>query len=174
MKLLFCKKCNGTNVLGSTELNEAAFSQHTCQICDRTISDIGKEEIIDTRNFKILIIDDEQGFLQIMNEVMGKDYSVTLAANGRDGLNQAINIQPDLILLDVSLPDTNGYDLCRSMKLHDVTCHIPIFFVTSHDHDIEQQKGFNVGAVDYITKPVIIQVLHAKISLHLRMKQLSC
>ena len=173
MKLVSCNKCNGINVLESAVVDELGSVQCRCQICGRIIPETLNKDILDTENFKLLIIDDEQGFLQIMNELLGKDYSVTTAVNGRDGFDLARKIQPDLILLDISLPDSNGYELCRSMKLHDDTCHIPIFFVTSHDDDLEEQKGFAVGAVDYITKPVVIQVLNAKIALHLQMKRLT-
>lgn len=173
MKLLFCNKCHGTNVLELQDLYKENSDQYLCQICGRSIPDLLSKDIIDTEDFKLLIIDDEKGFLQIMEELMAKDYSVTTASNGRDGFDLAIKIQPDLIFLDIGLPDNNGYELCRSIKEHDATCHIPIIFVTSHDHDIEEQKGFDVGAVDYITKPVVIQVLKAKIAIYVRMKQIS-
>ncbi len=174
MKILFCDHCNGRNILGSEELEEISQGQYRCQICDRIIQPTSSKDIIDTSSFKLLFIDDEQGFLHIMDKIMSKDYSVTIAANGADGFDLAKTTEPDLILLDISLPDIDGYELCKSMKLHGDTCHIPIFFVTAHDSDIEEQKGFEVGAIDYITKPISIQVLHAKIALHLRMKQLSC
>jgi len=76
-------------------------------------------------------------------------------------------IQLDLILLDVALPDIGGYELCKFMKLHERTCHIPIMFVTSHNDNIKIQKGFELEAMDYIPKPISIQVLHSKIAIHL-------
>ncbi len=174
MKILFCDQCNGRNVLNSEELEKIDRSQYSCRICGRVIPQVSHGDIIDTGSFKLLFVDDEQGFLHIMDKIMSKDYSVTIAANGADGFDLAKTTEPDLILLDISLPDIDGYELCKSMKLHGDTCHIPIFFVTAHDSDIEEQKGFEVGAIDYITKPISIQVLHAKVALHLRMKQLSC
>lgn len=174
MKIVFCDACNGRNILNSEELEKIDQSPYRCQICNRVIQQASYGDSIDTGSFKLLFIDDEQGFLHIMDKIMSKDYSVTIAANGADGFELAQKTQPDLILLDISLPGIDGYELCRSMKRHKETCHIPIFFVTAHDRDIEEQKGFEVGAIDYITKPISIQVLHGKIALHLRMKQLSC
>jgi cyclic di-GMP phosphodiesterase len=174
MKIAFCDKCNGRNVFDDDELEKLKWAEHNCTICGRLSGQTVYEAIIDTMSFKLLFIDDELGFLQTMDAIMSKDYSVSTAANGAEGMKLAKSTQPDLIFLDISLPDIDGYELCRSLKLDDDTCHIPIFFITAHDRDIEEQKGFEVGAIDYITKPVSIQVLNAKIALHLRMKQLSC
>lgn len=172
MKIAFCDQCNGRNVLDDNDLEEFKQGRHGCQICGRPIRRELHEVVIDTTTFKLLFIDDDPGFLQIMDKIMSRDYTVGTAANGTDGMKVAKATQPDLILLDLSLPDIDGYGLCRSMKLDRDTCHIPILFVTAHDSDIEEQRGFEVGGMDYITKPISIQVLHARIALYLRMKQL--
>ena len=173
MKIVFCDQCNGRNVLDDKALEKIKQLQHRCRICNRLMGQSSKDGVLDTRNFKLLFIDDDPGFLQIMEKVMGKDYSVTTALNGTDGFNLARMTHPDLILLDISLPDIDGYELCRSMKLHEDTYQIPIFFLTAHDRDIEEQIGFEVGGIDYITKPISMQVLHARIALYLKMNQLS-
>ena len=171
MKIIFCDYCNGRNVLNDSGLEK--MKNHRCQICGRGLNTITCEEILDTASFKLLFVDDEPGFLQLMEHVLGQEYSVTIASNGIDAMKQAREIQPDLILLDINMPDIDGYELCRSMKLDDTTCHIPIIFVTANSGEFDEQIGFEVGGMDYITKPISIQVLQARIGLFLRLKQLS-
>ena len=173
MKICFCNHCNGRNVCADDSGKESDSNHQRCSICGRPIDQTIYDSAIDTRNFTLLFIDDEPGFLHIMEKTMGKDFNVRIAANGAEGIALAKETQPDLILLDVSLPDKDGYELCRSMKLDDATCHIPVMFVTSHNRDIEEQLGFDVGGMDYITKPISLQVLHARIALFLGIKQLT-
>ncbi len=174
MKIFFCDKCNGKNILTSEKIEQISRGKCNCQICDRVLPQTAHKDFIDTSNFKLLFVDDDQAFLKLVEYVMSNDYSVSTTDNGADGLELALEIQPDLILLDIGLPDIKGYDLCRSMKRHENISHIPIFFITGCDSDIGEQIGFESGAVDYITKPISIQVLNAKIALLLRMNQLLC
>lgn len=173
MKLIFCDRCDGRNLLDESDLKKLQQGQQRCSICGRMIALTAPEAVMDTMTFKLLFIDDEPGFLQTMDNIMSRHYSVTTAANGADGMKLAREGQPDLILLDISLPDIDGYELCRAMKLDEDTCHIPILFITSRNSDIDEQRGFEVGGMDYITKPISIQVLHARIGLCLKMKQLT-
>ncbi|MEN8199471.1 MAG: response regulator [Thermodesulfobacteriota bacterium] len=172
MKIVFCDQCEGRNLLEEVDLEKLGQGRHRCSICGRAMAETPAEAVVDTTTFKLLFIDDEPGFLQTMDNIMARDYSVSTAADGAAGMKLAKEVQPDLILLDISLPDTDGYELCRTMKLDNETCHIPILFITSHDSDIDEQRGFEVGGMDYITKPISIQVLHARLGLFIKMKQL--
>jgi DNA-binding response OmpR family regulator len=171
MKVIYCNQCNARNMLTSDDLDLFQDFQVRCKICNRLMDKRSRKDVIDTADSKLLFIDDDLGFLQIMSQVMGKDYSVSIASTGKEGFDLAKEMQPDLIILDISLPDIDGYELCQIMKRDEATFHIPIIFATMHGHDIEEQKGFKVGGIDYIKKPISLQALDARIAVHLRVSR---
>lgn len=114
---------------------------------------------------KILIVDDEQPILQLLTDHFGfLDYEILTAFNGAEALKQAEK-QPDLILLDINMPELNGLEVCRKIR-HIVSC--PILFVTAKVDEADKIKGLQVGGDDYITKPFSLAELTARVEAHLR------
>jgi len=116
---------------------------------------------------KILIIDDNETNLQVLgNLLLGANYSVLAANNGQDGINIAQKENPDLILLDIMMPGMDGYEVCTKLKEADSTSKIPIIFVTAKTETEDEYLGFELGAVDYITKPISIPIVLARVKTH--------
>ena len=120
---------------------------------------------------KILVVDDEKTNLKILSELLTPYYKVVLAKNGEDALKRANNeLPPDLILLDVIMPDVDGYETCQRLKSNKKTHEIPIIFLTAKTEPEEVVRGFEIGAVDYITKPFNPTELLSRIRTHLELK----
>jgi len=116
-------------------------------------------------NNKILIVDDEKGIVTMLkNYFKAQNYQVYCAYNGADAL-QKISCQPDIILLDINMPEMDGLTVCQRIREH-ITC--PIIFLTAQIETADKIKGFNVGADDYIVKPFDIDELGARVHAHLR------
>lgn len=116
---------------------------------------------------KVLIIDDEATNLQILNEILQKDYQLLFAKDGNKGIELTISEEPELILLDVMMPEMTGHDVCKILKSNEKTKYIPVIFVTALSDIEDEEKGFQLGAVDYITKPVSPPIVKARIINHL-------
>ncbi|AEG02098.1 diguanylate cyclase [Methylomonas methanica] len=122
----------------------------------------------------ILIVDDTPTNIQILAENLIKDYRVKVAASGENALRIVAQQElPDLILLDVMMPDIDGYEVCRRLKNNPQTHAIPIIFVTALNEVANEEFGLNLGAMDYITKPFYLPVVKARIRNHIRLKQLT-
>jgi diguanylate cyclase (GGDEF)-like protein len=119
----------------------------------------------------ILIVDDMPANIKILAEALSSDYRIKVANNGKDGLELAERVQPDLILLDIMMPDMDGFETCRRLKENAKTRNIGVIFVTAMSGETDAEKGINQGAVDYITKPFVIPVAKARIRNHLLIKQ---
>ncbi|QPK64613.1 PAS domain S-box protein [Methylomonas sp. LL1] len=119
----------------------------------------------------LLIVDDTPVNLAlVVDSLDAGGYRVVVAQDGEEGLQRAAFVKPDLILLDVMMPDMDGFEVCRRLKSQAETANIPVIFMTSLN-DIEHKvAGFKVGGVDYVTKPIQIDELLARVSTHLRMK----
>ena len=119
---------------------------------------------------RILIVDDQRSNIDLLKDVLS-DYDRMAAFSGKQALT-AVNREPkpDLILLDVMMPDMDGYDVCQQIKANDETKHIPIIFVTAKDREEDETKGFAMGAVDYITKPISRPVVQARVKTHLQLR----
>lgn len=121
---------------------------------------------------RILIIDDEPFFLELLNEALSPHYSIVLARNANQGLKRASNQNPpDLILLDIMMPDMDGYETCRLLKLNPLTTDIPVIFLTAKRDMADELKGFETGAVDYIFKPLNIPIVMIRIKTQLALAQ---
>ncbi|TPQ28343.1 diguanylate cyclase domain-containing protein [Methylomonas sp. HW2-6] len=120
----------------------------------------------------ILIVDDTPTNIQVLAENLIKDYRIKVAASGAAAL-AAIAAQgaPDLILLDVMMPEMDGYEVCRHLKANPQTSSIPVIFVTALNDVSDEERGLNLGALDYITKPFYLPVVKARIRNHIRLKQ---
>ncbi len=118
---------------------------------------------------KVLIVDDDVATIRLIADALSREYDVLVAKTAREGLQQALNTQPDLILLDVVMPGIDGFALCRQLKSYDQIQKIPVIFVSALDAVDQQAKGFELGAVDYITKPVETPILRARVQTHTRL-----
>ncbi|MCK5717109.1 MAG: hybrid sensor histidine kinase/response regulator [Thiomargarita sp.] len=121
---------------------------------------------------KILIVDDVPTNLKILIEgLRNPDYEILVATSGIIALKIAKTEIPDLILLDVVMPEINGYDVCAQLKNDTQTRHIPIIFITTQNTSEDETKGLELGAVDYISKPFSLPTVHARVKTHLKLKQ---
>lgn len=118
-------------------------------------------------DYSILIVDDIKENIDVLNGILKDDYRLKAAINGKVALKIAKNFKPDLVLLDVMMPEMDGYEVCRQLKLNPLTRNIPVIFVTAKNEVIDEKKGFDVGAVDYISKPVNAMVVKARVKTHL-------
>lgn len=117
---------------------------------------------------RILIVDDTPANLDILSELLSPEYKVNVAINGEDALRIALsNEPPDLMLLDVMMPEIDGYQVCSAMKANERTRPIPIIFVTAMNAMENEEKGLELGAVDYITKPFSPSIVLARVKTHL-------
>ena len=117
----------------------------------------------------ILIVDDNELNLDILISILS-DYDVIPAINGLAAFEIVESEDIDLILLDVMMPDINGFDVCKQLKQEEKTKHIPVMFITAKHGVADIKKGFDVGAVDYIAKPFNIQELLSRVNTHLQLK----
>ena len=103
---------------------------------------------------KILVVDDEMYIVNILDFTLGSEgFRVISAANGEEALRKALEIDPDLIVLDVMMPKIDGFEVCRALKAKEETKHIPVILLTAKDRDSDREKGKEVGADLYMTKP---------------------
>src|SRR5262245_46632341 len=103
----------------------------------------------------VLIVDDTPDNLTLMTGLLKDTYKTKVANNGERGLRIASTLPlPDLILLDIMMPGMDGYEVCKRLKEERLTADIPVIFLTAKTEVEDEQKGFDVGCVDYITKPV--------------------
>ena len=123
------------------------------------------------RQSAILIVDDAPDSLGLLQEIMRQQGYQTFVANtGKRALDIAARVQPDLILLDVLLPDLDGLEICRRLKRQPDTAHIPVIFISACGETEDIVAGFDTGAVDYISKPVRLAEVCARVSAHLRFR----
>lgn len=120
---------------------------------------------------KILIVDDTPTNIQILNEVLQGDYAIFFATNGPDGIRIAQREMPDLILLDIMMPGMDGYEVCARIKSDPLTRRIPLIFITAMSDEVDEAKGLECGAIDYITKPVSPPIVKARVKNHLELKR---
>lgn len=122
----------------------------------------------------ILIVDDEPANVQALGNLLKDDYRILVANSGERALAVAQGTgpsQPDLILLDIQMPNLDGYEVCRRLKQDPATNAIAIIFVTALDAISDEERGLKLGAVDYITKPFSSAIVRARINTHLQLKR---
>lgn len=125
---------------------------------------------VDLTKNTILAVDDTPENLDVLKGVLVPKYSVKGAINGPVALKIAEKQQPDLILLDIMMPGMDGYEVCRRLKKNPLTKNIPVIFITAKTSVEDEKKGFEIGAVDYITKPISPPVLQERVKIHLTLK----
>ena len=120
----------------------------------------------------ILIVDDTPINLQILVEVLGEEYEIVFATNGKDALAIAESSQPDLILLDIQMPGMNGYEVCKALKSIPNMQEVSVMFLTAMSQQEDEVIGLKLGAVDYITKPFHPEIVRLRVHNHLELKRL--
>ena len=123
-----------------------------------------------TKSQTILIVDDTQENVSLLEVILSEDYLIRTATRGSEALEIAREMPPDLILLDIIMPDMNGYDVCKALKTDTVTNKIPVIFVTSLLNHGDEARGFEAGCVDFLTKPIIGAVVRTRVKAHLALK----
>ncbi len=118
----------------------------------------------------ILVVDDIKTNLDVLIQTLGEEYLLAVAMDGKRAINYVINNSPDLILLDIMMPEMDGFEVCRQLKENPISSDIPIIFITSVNSTAEKSKGFKLGAVDYITKPFETLEVKARVKTHLSLK----
>ena len=119
----------------------------------------------------ILLVDDTPGNISLLNGLLEDSYNTKIATNGEKALKIAFSdTPPDLILLDIMMPEMDGYEVCQVLKSDELTQNIPIIFVTAMGEMKNEQKGLDMGAVDYITKPITPPILLSRVRTHLELK----
>ncbi|MGA1198379.1 MAG: hybrid sensor histidine kinase/response regulator [Candidatus Latescibacterota bacterium] len=122
---------------------------------------------------RILIVDDTIKNLQVLGTILEKEgYQINVAQNGTQALEITQKVQPDLVLLDVMMPDLNGFEVCQQLKADESVAHIPIIFLTARTETEDLVKGFEMGAVDYVTKPFNATELLVRVRTHLSIHML--
>lgn len=116
---------------------------------------------------KILIVDDEPQNLQILRHILNEEYSLTFAKDGSKALELARDQLPDLVLLDIMMPGLTGYDVLTKLKESELTKDMPVIFVTAISDVDDEAYGLELGAVDYISKPVNAAIVKARVKTHL-------
>jgi len=124
---------------------------------------------------KLLIVDDKTANLDLLREMLAPlGHQIFFATSGAKALSIAPAVAPDLVLLDVMMPEMDGFETCRRFKRDQALSEIPVVFVTAKTDVEDLARGFAVGGVDYITKPVKQPEVHARVSTHLRIQELIC
>ncbi len=125
----------------------------------------------DTRKERILIVDDTPANIDVLGAILMQEYDISVAVNGPMALDILSSTPPDLILLDIMMPGMDGYEVARRIKSDERTAKIPVIFVTAKSDEEDEATGFDVGAVDYIRKPVNSAVTLARIKSQLELKR---
>jgi diguanylate cyclase (GGDEF)-like protein len=122
------------------------------------------------RRPRVLVVDDQPANVQVLYQAFAADHQVFMATGGAQAQQVCAARQPDLVLLDVEMPDMDGYTLCALLKADEHTRDIPIIFVTSHDDVSAETRGLEAGAVDFIAKPINPAIVRARAKTHLTLK----
>jgi len=117
--------------------------------------------------YTILAVDDTPENLDVVKGILVPEYTVKVAVNGKMALKIAQTQQPDLILLDIMMPEMDGYEVCQQLKTNPDTCDIPVIFLTAKDQAEDESKGIELGAVGYLAKPVSPDILRKTVKAQL-------
>ncbi len=122
---------------------------------------------------RILVVDDERFYIDVLSNLLRDEYEVETAVTGEEALIQAAaEPLPDLVLLDIVLPDIDGYEVCHRLKQNVATAEIPVIFLTVKSDVDDEVRGFNLGAVDYIAKPISPPIVKARVRTHVKLARM--
>lgn len=122
------------------------------------------------RQPRILIVDDQPVVIRLLHQVFAADYKVYMATSGRQALALCHEVQPDLVLLDVDLPDISGPEVCRQIKADPELRNLPVIFVTANDGGEAEKLCWDAGGVDFICKPIMPVTVRARVHVHVTLK----
>ncbi len=123
------------------------------------------------KQYQILIVDDEANNRKLLHQILKDNYQLTFSVDGKQALQIAKKIIPDLILLDIMMPEMDGYEVCQKLKSEIKTNKIPVVFITAMDEIEDEMRGFETGCVDYIIKPFSPPIVMARVKTHLKLKE---
>lgn len=116
---------------------------------------------------RLLIVDDEPMNLRVLRQILQNNYRLSFARSGQAALDLIAQEQPDMILLDIMMPEMTGLEVCKKLKAEPAYAHIPVIFVTALQDSVDEAHGFEIGAVDYIVKPVVPSTVLARVKTHI-------
>lgn len=119
---------------------------------------------------RILIVDDIPANIKSLNGILADEYEISFATDWKTGLEIAERTHPDLILLDIMMPEMDGFEICRRLKAMPATQEIPVIFITALDGEADEAKGLAIGAADYITKPFRPAIISLRVRNHIKFK----
>jgi adenylate cyclase len=126
---------------------------------------------LNNEDFRILVVDDTLKNIQVLGTILKQEqYQINVAQNGLQALEVVSNVTPDLILLDVMMPELDGFETCKALKKDPATADIPVIFLTAKVETEDIVHGFEIGAVDYVTKPFNPAELLSRVNTHLQLK----
>ncbi|MEQ9330146.1 PleD family two-component system response regulator [Thalassobaculum sp.] len=120
---------------------------------------------------KILIVDDDPANIDLLAAILEEDGEILFATSGNAALAMAESERPDIVLLDVVMPDLDGYEVCRRLKDNPATAQIPVVFITALDQETDEEAGLAAGAVDYVAKPISAPITRARVRTHMELKR---
>ena len=118
----------------------------------------------------ILIVDDAPENIKVLGGALTQDYKILIARDGETALKLARTEPVDMVLLDIVMPDIDGYEVCRRLKGDEMTRELPVIFITTLDATEDETTGLELGAVDYITKPFRLPIVKARVKTHMELK----
>lgn len=128
--------------------------------------------LIESATPRILIVDDTQKNIQVLGTILKREkYQINVAQNGLQAIQVAEKVLPDLILLDVLMPELDGFQACKKLKESSSTCDIPVIFLTAKVETEDVIRGFEVGGADYVTKPFNASILLARVRTHIALRE---
>ena len=125
---------------------------------------------LSNRQPRLLVVDDQPVNIQALYQAFSADHQVLMATNGEQALKIAVSKQPDLVLLDVMMPGMDGHEVCHRLKADESTRDIPVIFVTAHSDEASETLGLEMGAVDFISKPINTKIVRARVKTQLTLK----
>jgi putative two-component system response regulator len=118
----------------------------------------------------VLIVDDTSLNLILLTRILEKDYTIRVARSGQEALDSAFANPPDLVLLDIMMPKMDGFEVCTCLKDDPSTTHVPVIFITAKSEVEDEERGFALGAADFIHKPISPPIVASRVRTHLKIK----
>jgi len=156
-------------ILGAADYVNKPFSSYIIKLRIRNqLQVFGQIQTIAPKKESVLVIDDDKLNIIALTRILGSDYQVYFEGSGESGIRAAKTLKPDLILLDIVMPKTTGFDAIKILKNDEETRNIPVIFLTGRRDVQDEEAGFVLGAIDYITKPFSAPVVKLRVGNQLK------
>ena len=116
----------------------------------------------------VLVVDDDRGTLSIIERILGRDFEVSLASSGQEGLEILESKSADLVLLDIMMPEIDGLEVCKRIKGDRKTADIPVIFLTGMEDEDAEEQALDAGAADFISKPIRPRILQSRVRMQMQ------